>query len=105
MQSSRDLRMLARKIGFDPDYVTNFLAIMLAGGLTFLLGGLGRLAITDDVYHIIAVNVNDRAVVVTVDSSGELRPLKQLATSLATRLARPILVNLRVVPSQVESSE
>ena len=56
-------------------------------------------------YHIIAVNVNDRTVVVTVDGNGELRPLKQLATSLATTLGRPIRVNLRIVPSQIESSD
>jgi len=29
-------------------FVTNFLAILLAGGITFLLGGLGRIAVTDD---------------------------------------------------------
>ncbi len=137
-------------------FITNFLAILLAGGLTFLLGGLGRLAITNDdmrtrrnafivvivatlliaipltitsynvvnnalenraalqevdtwlegaSYHIIAVNVNDRTVVVTVDGYGELRPLKQLASSLATRLGRPIVVNLRIVPSQIETSD
>jgi len=136
-------------------FITNFLAILLAGGLTFLLSGLGRLAITGNsvrtrrnafivvvvatlliaipltitsynavnnalenraalqevgawldgtAYHIIAVNVNDRTVVVTVDGSGDLRPLKQLATGLATSLGRPIQVNLRIVPSQVESS-
>ena len=56
-------------------------------------------------YHIIAVNVNDRTVVVTVDGYGELRPLKQLATSLSARFGRPILVKLRVVPSQIESSD
>jgi uncharacterized hydrophobic protein (TIGR00271 family) len=137
-------------------FITNFLAILLAGGLTFLLGGLGRLAITDENvrtrrrafavvivatlliaiplsittynvvnnafeeraalqevdawldganYHIIAVNVNDRRVVVTVDGSGETRPLKQLAGALAQRLGRPIVVNLRIVPSQIESSD
>ncbi len=137
-------------------FITNFLAILLAGGLTFLLGGLGRVAITDDsvrtrrnafivvvvatlliaiplsittynvvnnaleeraalqevdawldgaTYHIIAVNVNDRTVVVTVDGDGELRPLKELANTLALTLKRPVVVNLRVVPSQVESSE
>lgn len=136
-------------------FITNFLAILLAGGLTFLLGGLGRLAITDEnvrtrrrafsmvtvatlliaiplsittyhvvnaafeeqaalqevdawldgaAYHIIAVTVNDRTVVVTVDGSGELRPLKELANTLALTLKRPVQVNLRVVPSQVESS-
>jgi uncharacterized hydrophobic protein (TIGR00271 family) len=137
-------------------FITNFLAILLAGGLTFLLGGLGRVAITDDsvrtrrnafivvvvatlliaiplsittynvvnnaleeraalqevdawldgaTYHIIAVNVNDSTVVVTVDGDGELRPLKELANTLALTLKRPVVVNLRVVPSQVESSE
>ena len=30
-------------------FITNFLAILLAGGLTFLLGGLGRVAITTKV--------------------------------------------------------
>ena len=137
-------------------FITNFLAILLAGGLTFLLGGLGRLAITNDdmrtrrnafivvivatlliaipltitsynvvnnalenraalrevdtwlegaSYHIIAVNVNDRTVVVTVDGDGELRPLKELANTLAVTLKRPVVVNLRVVPSQIESSD
>jgi uncharacterized hydrophobic protein (TIGR00271 family) len=137
-------------------FITNFLAILLAGGLTFLLGGLGRVAISDEsvrtrrnafivvivatlliaiplsittynvvndaleeraalqevdawldgaAYHIIAVNVNDRTVVVTVDGDGELRPLKELANTLALTLKRPVVVNLRVVPSQVESSE
>jgi uncharacterized hydrophobic protein (TIGR00271 family) len=137
-------------------FITNFLAILLAGGLTFLLGGLGQVAITDDsvrtrrnafivvvvatlliaiplsittynvvnnaleeraalqevdawldgaTYHIIAVNVNDRTVVVTVDGDGELRPLKELANTLALILKRPVVVNLRVVPSQIESSE
>jgi len=137
-------------------FITNFLAILLAGGLTFLLGGLGRVAITDKnvrtrrnafivvivatlliaiplsfttynavsdalddraalqevdawldgaTYHIIAVNVNGSDVVVTVDGDGELRPLKELANTLALTLKRPVTVNLRVVPSQVESSE
>lgn len=137
-------------------FITNFLAILLAGGLTFLLGGLGRLAVSDanvrtrrnafivvivatlliaiplsittynvvnnaleeraalqevdawldgSAYQIIAVNVNDRTVVVTVEGDGELRPLKELANTLALTLKRPVTVNLRVVPSQVESSE
>ena len=137
-------------------FITNFLAILLAGGLTFLLGGLGQVAITDESvrtrrnafivvivatlliaiplsittynvvnnaleeraalqevdvwldsapYHIIAVNVNDRTVVVTVDGDGELRPLKELANTLALTLKRPVVVNLRVVPSQIESSD
>ncbi|HAJ37577.1 MAG TPA: DUF389 domain-containing protein [Chloroflexi bacterium] len=137
-------------------FITNFLAILLAGGLTFLLGGLGRLAITDEnvrtrrnafivvvvatlliaiplsvttynvvnnaleeraalqevdawldgaSYNIIAVNVNDRTVVATVDGYGELPPLKQLAGALAEKLGRPVVVKLRVVPSQLEASD
>ena len=137
-------------------FITNFLAILLAGGLTFLLGGLGQVAITDDSvrtrrnafivvivatlliaiplsittynvvnnaleeraalqdvdawidgssYHIIAVTVNDRTVVATVDGDGALRPLKELANTLALTLKRPVMVNLRVVPSQIESSD
>ena len=29
-------------------FLTNFLAILLAGGITFMVGGLGRLAITNE---------------------------------------------------------
>lgn len=137
-------------------FATNFLAILLAGGLTFLIGGLGRLAVTDaDVrtrrnlfivvivatvliavplsyttytvvntaleeraalqelddwldgtqYRIIAVSINDRTVVATVDGSGALTPLKDLANRLATRLGRPVQVNFRIVPSQIETSD
>lgn len=33
-------------------FITNFLAILLAGGITFWIGGLGRLAITDERVHV-----------------------------------------------------
>jgi uncharacterized hydrophobic protein (TIGR00271 family) len=137
-------------------FLTNFLAILLAGGIVFQLSGLGRLAISDDLvrtrrnafivvivatllvavplsitsyeavagalenraaiedvegwladsrYQVVSVTVDDAQVIVTVEGDGELRPLRQLATQLAQTLQRSIRVNLRVVPSQVESSD
>ena len=136
-------------------FLTNFLAILLAGGITFMLGGLGRLAVggenvrvgrnafililvatllvaiplslttyqavdgalenraaiqdvntwlTGTPHHVVGVDVRDKVVLVTVEGSGELRPLRDLANQLANTLERPVLVNLRVVPSQVEPS-
>lgn len=136
-------------------FMTNFLAILLAGGVVFLLSGLGRLAISDDLvrtrrnaflvvvvatllvavplsitsyevvsgalenraaiddteawlgdatYSVVNVAVRDEQVTVTVEGDGELRPLRVLANQLAQTLERPIWVNLRVVPSQIESS-
>jgi len=137
-------------------FLTNFLAILLAGGLVFLLSGLGRLAISDDLsrtrrnafilviaatllvaiplsvtsyqavvgalenraavgdaeswvadttYKVASVAVYDNEVVVTVEGDGSLRPLRVLANQLAQTLERPISVNLRIVPSQVEASD
>ena len=137
-------------------FLTNFLAILLAGGVVFLLSGLGRLAISDELertrrtafivviaatllvaiplsitsyqvvtsalenraavgeaeswladtsYQVVSVTVYDDQVVVTVEGDGSLRPLRQLATQLAQTLQRPIQVNLRIVPSQIESSD
>lgn len=136
-------------------FLTNFFAILLAGGLVFMLSGLGRLAWTDSqtrmrrgafaliivatlliviplsltayqavsnaldsqeatgvtnqwlagtTHRAVSVHVNDRLVVVTVEGTGELRPLKELADGLATTLDRPVLVNLRVIPTQSEVS-
>jgi uncharacterized hydrophobic protein (TIGR00271 family) len=136
-------------------FLTNFLAILLAGGITFMLGGLGRLAITDqnqrmrrnafilivvatllvaiplsattyqsitgslenraatqDVnawlagtpHQVVSVNVRDRLVVATIEGAGDLHPLRDLANRLAATLRRPVVVNLRVVPSQIEPS-
>lgn len=137
-------------------FLTNFLAILLAGGLVFLVSGLGRLAISDQLvrtrrnafvvvivatllvavplsitsyqvvvgalenrtaisvadewladtsYQAVSVAVEDEQVAVTVEGQGDLRPLRQLASQLAQRLERPIWVKLRIVPSQVESSD
>jgi hypothetical protein len=155
MQSDRSLRTLARKIGFDPDYLeafenklfisgpqtarrlTNFFVLLLLASVIATYGlisdstasVIGAMIVAPLMGPIMAtaaavvmgsaeralrslalvavgvVSVNDRTVVVTVDGSGELRPLKQLATALATTLGRPLQVNLRIVPSQLESSE
>jgi uncharacterized hydrophobic protein (TIGR00271 family) len=136
-------------------FLTNFLAILLAGGIVFQLSGLGRLAISDDLvrtrrnafiivivatllvavplsitsyqvvtgalenraassvtdewladtsFEVVSVSVRDERVTVTVEGDGDLRPLRQLAGQLAQTLERPIWVNLRIVPSQLESS-
>jgi len=137
-------------------FLTNFLAILLAGGITFVLGGLGRLAVTNDnmrvrrngfilvvvatliiaiplsyttfhsvahaqenraaiteinswlegtTHQLISANVIEDVVVVTIEGYGERRPLHDLARRLADALDHPITVDLRVVPSEVQSSE
>ena len=137
-------------------FLTNFLAILLAGGTVFLLSGLGRLAISDELartrrnafivviaatllvaiplsitsyqvvtaalenraavgdteswladttYKVVSVAVDDDQVVVTVEGDGSLRSLRLLANQLAQTLKRPVSVNLRVVPSQIEASD
>jgi uncharacterized hydrophobic protein (TIGR00271 family) len=136
-------------------FITNFLAILLAGGITFWIGGLGRLAITDErvrvrrnafflvvlatvlvaiplsvttytvvnnaleeraaqqevsewlegqTYQILGVGISDQTVIVTIEGYGDTPSLHALALELADVLKRPIGVNLRVVPMQVESA-
>jgi uncharacterized hydrophobic protein (TIGR00271 family) len=136
-------------------FLTNFLAILLAGGVTFLLGGLGRLATTNEnmrmrrnafilvvvatvliaiplslttyevvnraledrtaieevdawlagrTYEIVVVDAQEGTVLVTIDGTGELGSLRDLANQLADALKRPIRVSLHAIPSQVESS-
>lgn len=136
-------------------FLTNFLAILLAGGVTFMLGGLGRLAANPDrtrmrrnalilivvatlfvaiplgftsyrsvrgslenraaiadvrqwlegsAYEIVGTTVNGRVVTATIDGTGDLPVLKQLADNLATTLGRPVVVRLRVIPSQSQVS-
>ncbi len=136
-------------------FVTNFLAILLAGGLTLWLLGVGKVAVTKEQvqarrrgfalfvvgillvaipltltayqavtlatdnnnatvevrkwlegtpYQVVAVNVNKKVVVASVEGSGELNPLQALADQLASALGRPIVVRLRVIPQQSEDS-
>jgi len=136
-------------------FMANFLAILLAGGLTLVVLGLGKLAVsqehvrvrrggfvlfvvgvllvtipltltayqgvihakennnaTADVrkwlegtsYQVDMVKVNDRVVIATVEGTGELKPVQQLANQLALTLRRPVLVNLRTLPAQLGAS-
>jgi uncharacterized hydrophobic protein (TIGR00271 family) len=136
-------------------FLTNFLAILLAGGVVFMLSGLGRIASGDrearmrrQVFgfiviatlivavplaltsrsaivdalderaatgatqewlrgtpgHLASLDVADRVVKLTVEGSGELRPLKELADALAATLERPVVVSLRTIPTQSEAS-
>ncbi len=136
-------------------FLTNFLAILLAGGITFMLGGLGRLAtrpadvrlrvrsfaliivatllitiplsittyqaieeavetraatdvveswLENTAYEPLRVEVNGGRVVTTIAGAGATPPIKLLANGMAVSLQRPIIVNVRIVPSQDEAS-
>jgi uncharacterized hydrophobic protein (TIGR00271 family) len=136
-------------------FMTNFLAILLAGGVVLIVLGLGRSAVLREQvrirrrglvlfvacillvtiplsqttyqsimnaeannnatttvqqwlqgtsYQVDMVNVNDRVVRVTVEGTGEMKPLHQLANQLAVALGRPVLVNLLTLPTQIGKS-
>ncbi len=136
-------------------FMTNFLAILLAGGVVLIVLGLGRSAVLREQvrirrrglvlfvacillvtiplsqtayqsimnaeannnatttvqqwlqgtsYQVDMVNVNDRVVKVTVEGTGEMKPLHQLANQLAVALGRPVLVNLLTLPTQIGKS-
>lgn len=55
-------------------------------------------------HQVVSVNVRDKLVIATIEGSGQLNPLGQLANQLAQTLERPVVVNLRTVPSQLEPS-
>jgi uncharacterized hydrophobic protein (TIGR00271 family) len=59
----------------------------------------------DTSYQVDTVSVNGRAVSVTVDGSGQLKPLQQLANQLATALHRPIFLYVRTVPALNSESQ
>ncbi|MGZ3629346.1 MAG: DUF389 domain-containing protein [Ktedonobacteraceae bacterium] len=137
-------------------FMTNFLAILFAGGVVLVIIGLGKLAVSKEQlrfrrrglilfvvclilvaiplsltayqniigiednntatvtvqnwlqgtsYQVDTVSVNDRAVSVTVDGSGQLKPLRQLANQLATALHRPISLYVRTVPALNSESQ
>lgn len=132
-------------------FLTNFLAILLAGGAVFLLLGLGRLANSwsnkttqraglaliglatvlvavpltvtstksiqaamDDQTAEVVVNewlgdastdyvssdVRGNAVIVYITGAPGARPVQPLADRLAAELKRPVVVNLRLIPSE-----
>jgi uncharacterized hydrophobic protein (TIGR00271 family) len=137
-------------------FMTNFLAILFAGGVVLVIIGLGKSAVSmeqvrfrrrglilfvvclvlvaiplsltayqniigiednnsatvtvqnwlqDTSYQADTVSVNDRVVSVTIDGTGQIKPLQQLANQLARALRRPILLNLRTVPAQNSESQ
>lgn len=59
----------------------------------------------DSAYEVINVNVNGQDVTATVAGSGELKPVRELAASLAAALGRPVVVNVRWVTSEVARSD
>lgn len=136
-------------------FMTNFLAILLVGGVVFMVLGLGRSAVSQEQarfrrrgfmlfvvcillvtiplsqtayqsvmraednnnattevqqwlkgtsYQVDMVNVNDRVVNVTVEGTGSMKPLHQLANQLAVALGRPVLVSLLTIPAQMGKS-
>jgi uncharacterized hydrophobic protein (TIGR00271 family) len=136
-------------------FMTNFLAILLAGGIVLAIIGLGKSAVSQEQvrfrrrglilfvvglllvtiplsltayqnimsatenskattevqnwlqgtsYKVDTVSVNNGVVVVTVEGTGQLKPLQQLANQLARTLGQRVLVNLRTVPAQMGES-
>ncbi|MGB9634389.1 MAG: DUF389 domain-containing protein [Chloroflexaceae bacterium] len=137
-------------------FLTNFLAILLAGGIVFVALGLGALALTpqqarlrrrafaifaagilivalplsvtsyhairdtidarratgvvenwleDAEYDVLIVNVNGQEIRVAVEGKGELKPVQELANSLADALNRPVIVVLRTVYAETAASQ
>jgi uncharacterized hydrophobic protein (TIGR00271 family) len=137
-------------------FMTNFLAILFAGGVVLVIIGLGQPAVSMEQlrfrrrglilfvvclllitiplsltayenitgieenntatvtvqkwlqgtsYQVETVSVNGQAVAVTVDGTGQLKPVQQLANQLARALGRPILLNVRTVPAQNSESQ
>jgi len=137
-------------------FMTNFLAILFAGGVVLMIVGLGKSAVSIEQirlrrrgiilfvvclvliaiplsltayqnivgiedsntatvtvqnwlqgtsYQVDTVSVNGRVVSVTVDGTGQTKPLQQLANQLARALGRPILLNIRTVPAQNSESQ
>ena len=136
-------------------FITNFVAILLAGGLTFMILGLGGVAIRDEqvrlrrrsfflialgtllvviplsitsftaikntMNHNIATRVvqewladsesqlsrvviENETVFVTVEGTGNLKPLRTLVADLSSALNQPVVVTLRVIPAWIEVS-
>ena len=136
--------------------MTNFLAILFAGGVVLVIIGLGKSAVSEEQlrfrrrglilfvvclllvtiplsvtayqniisasenanattevqnwlqgtsYQVDTVSVNGQVVSVTVDGTGQIKPLQQLANQLARTLGQPVLVNLRTIPAQNSASQ
>jgi len=136
-------------------FMTNFLAILFAGGVILVIIGLGKSAASNEQlrfrrrglilfvvclllvaiplsvtayqnitgiednntatvevqkwlqgtsYQVDMVDITDNTVIVTIEGTGQLKPLQQLANQLSRTVGRQILVNLRTVPAQMSES-
>jgi uncharacterized membrane protein len=137
-------------------FLTNLLAILLAGGVVFVLIGLGRVAETEEgththrrafifiafatllvavplafssyrsvtstldnnkasavvqdwlagtSNHLVSVSVQDGTVFTSVEGVNPLPPVQTLADALRAELNRPVVVNLRVIPTVIEVAQ
>ena len=137
-------------------FMTNFLAILFAGGVVLIIVGVGKSAVSIEQrrlrrrgiiifvvclvliaiplsltayqniigiednntatvavqnwlqgtsYLVDTVSINGRVVSVTIDGTGQTKPVQQLANQLARALGRPILLNVRTVPAQNSESQ
>lgn len=136
-------------------FLTNALAILFAGGVVFMVLGLGKSEVLQEQrrfrrrafllfvvglllvtiplmltayqnvvsatenanataevqqwvagtsYQVDTVNVNHGVVMVTVEGSGQMKPVQQLANQLALVLGQPVVVELRTLPEQDRKS-
>jgi len=136
-------------------FMTNFLAILFAGGVILVIIGLGKSAASNEQlrfrrrglilfvvclllvaiplsvtayqnitgiednntatvevqkwlqgtsYQVDMVDITDNTVIVTIEGTGQLKPLQQLANQLSRTVSRQIFVNLRTVPAQMSES-
>jgi uncharacterized hydrophobic protein (TIGR00271 family) len=132
-------------------FLTNFLAILFAGGVVFLVLGVGKPVVLQEQgrfrrrafllfvvglllvtvplsltayqnvmsarenanataavqqwvagtsYQVDLVTVNNGVVDVTVDGTGPMKPVQQLANQLALALGHPVVVDVRTLPTQ-----
>ena len=56
-------------------------------------------SLSDSLYQVVRTTVNGHAVTIVVEGTGEVHPLRDLADNLAATLGRPVVVDLRVIPS------
>jgi uncharacterized hydrophobic protein (TIGR00271 family) len=114
-------------------FMTNFFAILFAGGLVFMTLGLGKLAFEETQVRlrrtvvdasatnkatsvvqewlqgttdqIVAVSVNGQLIAVSIEGSDPLKPVADLAGQLEKVLQHPVTVSLRVVPTKIEVTQ
>jgi hypothetical protein len=80
-----------------PLTLTTYQAVMQATDTHKATGEVNNW-LQDTAYRVVTVNVKDRAVKVTIEGSGELKPAQELANQIALTLNRPVNLSLLVVP-------